>query len=104
MRHRTQTKTYGHWLKLIKKTNPKTGRKHYSVIADPYYYVNPPPSWGHSITNLDLTQLHKEWRLHFDPAGNRGMKTGLSWKFSNREEAEQLITMALLKWGERYVA
>ena len=104
MRHRSSSTTYGSWLKLVKKTNPKTGRRHYSVIADPYYYVNPPPTWGTSITSIDVTRLNKEWRAHFDPAGNRGMKTGLSWKFSNREEAEKLITMALLKWGERYVA
>ena len=104
MRHRSQTKTYGHWLKLIKKTNPKTGRRHYSVIADPYYYVNPPPSWGSNITNLDLVNFRAGLREHFDPAGNRGMKGALSWKFSNKEQAEQLITMALLKWGERYVA
>ena len=104
MRHRTQTKTYGHWLKLVKKTNPKTGRRHYSVIADPYYYVNPPPHWGTNIADLDLFNFRNGLRTHFDPAGNRGMKGALSWKFSNREEAEQLITMALLKWGERYVA
>lgn len=100
MRHRTKTETYGSWLKLVKKTNPKTGRRHYSVIADTYHYVGVVGG----ITNEGLKSLHYDWREHFDPAGNRGMKTGLSWKFSNKQEAEQLITLALLKWGERYVA
>ena len=100
MRHRTATTKYGNWVKLVKKTNPKTGRKHYSVIVNLYDYVG-----GWMIAgSLDPSDIRKAWRDHFDPIGNRGSKTGLSWKFSNRTEAEQLITMALLKWGERYVA
>lgn len=99
MRHRTKTNSYA-WLKLVKKTNPKTGRRHYSVIADAYaYYGSYPGLLCDAITNNQ-----QAWRDHFDPAGNRGMKSGLSWKFSNREDAEQLITLALLKWGERHVA
>jgi hypothetical protein len=43
-------------------------------------------------------------RSHFDPAGNRGMKGALTWKYTNREQAEQLITMALLRWGHSHVA
>ena len=85
MRHRSKTQTYGAWLKLVKKTNPKTGRRHYTVVADPYYYVN---SVG-MILSADLKQLRDDLREHFDPAGNRGMKGALSWKFSNREQAEQ---------------
>ena len=97
MRHRTTTTKYG-WLKLVKKTNPKTGRKHYSVIADAYQYSG----WiSGQVTRDRLTNLHDAWRDHFDPGSNRGIKGGLSWKFSNKEQAEQLITMALLKWGER---
>ena len=98
MRHRTTTKTYGPWLKLVKKTNPKTGRRHYSVIADAYQYSG----WiSGQVTRERLTDLHEAWRDHFDPNRNRGMKLALSWKFSNKTEAEQLITVALLKWGER---
>ena len=102
MRHRSSTTSYG-WIKLVKKTNPKTGRKHYSVILDAYAYVTNPGDYGvrYATAPSDMYQL---WRLHFDPAGNRGMRTGLSFKFTNREQAEQLITLALLKWGERYVA
>ena len=99
MRHRSSTTSYG-WIKLVKKTNPKTGRKHYSVIADAYTYYGSYPG----LLGYDLMDTHQAWRDHFDPGGNRGMKTGLSWKFTNREQAEQLITLALLKWGERYVA
>lgn len=100
MRHRTTTKVYG-WIKLVKKTNPKTGRRHYSVIADAYLYSG----WiSGQVTRDRLTSLHDSWRDHFDPSRNRGVKGGLSWKFTNKEQAEQLITMALLKWGERDVA
>lgn len=98
MRHRTTTKTYGPWLKLVKKTNPKTGRKHYSVIASPYDYVG----WAKASNNRDIFMLYEEWREHFDPARNRGSRKDLSWKFTNKDQAEQLITMALLKWGQSY--
>lgn len=100
MRHRSSTTVYGQWIKLVKKTNPKTGRKHYSVVADGYLYMKQTfPASGKSITDL-----YTAWRAHFDPSGNRGAKHGLSWKFSTKEQAEQLITLALLKWGTSYVA
>lgn len=98
MRHRTKTDVHGNWIKLVKKSNPKTGRKHYSVILDPYIYAGGFFPQSKEVYHL----LRQSWRDHFDPAGNRGMKTGLSWKFTNKEQAEKLITMALLKWGDRY--
>ncbi len=100
MRHRTKTSTYSTWLKLVKRTNPKTGRNHYSVIVDPYIYHG-----GYtSLNNSQMAEWRQSLRDHFDPAGNRGMKGALTWKFRNREEAEQLITIALLRWGDRHVA
>ena len=100
MRHRTKTETYGRWIKLVKKTNPKTGRKHYSVIADTYLYFGGYPK----INREPFEQFIDSWREHFDPGGNRSARGALSWKFSNRAEAEQLITLALLKWGDQHVA
>jgi hypothetical protein len=41
---------------------------------------------------------HIEIRKHFDPASNRGSRTGDTWKFRNRKEAEQLITMAIMRF------
>lgn len=100
MRHRSNSEQYGRWIKLVKKTNPKTGRKHYSVIVDPYEYTS-----GYINTSrTNYENMAEAWRNHFDPTRTRGMKTGLSWKFTNKEQAVQLITMALLKWGDRYVA
>ena len=99
MRHRTTSTVYGTWLKLVKKTNPKTGRKHYSVTANLYDYVG----WAQA-GSIDTTVIHRAWQDHFDPNHNRGPKAGFSWKFSNKQEAEQLITLALLRWGERHVA
>ena len=98
MRHRTTTKMFGPWLKLVKKTNPKTGRRHYSVIVDAYGYYGSYPN----MTNAQYAVARDAWRAHFDPGGNRGVKGGLSWKFTNKEQAEQLITVALIKWGNRY--
>ena len=99
MRHRSNTTSYG-WVKLVKKTNPKTGRKHYSVIIDPYALLGAYPG----LTGPELKDVRSNIRQHFDPGSNRGMKTGLSFKFTNREQAEQLITLALLKWGAGNVA
>jgi hypothetical protein len=38
-------------------------------------------------------------RDHFDPVGNRGSKFSTKWKYRDKATAEQLITMAILKWG-----
>ena len=100
MRHRSSTTVYGQWIKLVKKTNPKTGRRHYSVIIDPYALLGAYPG----LTGPELKDVCSNIRQHFDPGHNRGMKTGLSFKFVNREQAEQLITLALLKWGAGHVA
>lgn len=40
-----------------------------------------------------------EYRSHFDPAGNRRSTSGHKWKFKNRKDAEQLMTLALIKWS-----
>lgn len=100
MRHRTTSISYGSWITLVKKTNPKTGRRHYSVIADPYIYCGRYTTLTHS----QMLDWRESLRSHFDPAGNRGMKGALTWKYTNREQAEQLITMALLRWGHSHVA
>lgn len=99
MRHRSSTTSYG-WVKLVKKTNPKTGRKHYSVIVDAYGYFGGYPN----ASNEAIVFIHNAWRNHFDPGHNRGKLSSWSWKFGNKEEAEQLITLALLKWGTKHVA
>lgn len=88
MRHRTTTLFEANWLKLVSSTNPKTGRKHYIVKM-----VQSPASRTAIGTMAEVRAL-------FDPAKNRGSKTGNSWKFRNRDEAEKLVTMALLTWGE----
>jgi hypothetical protein len=88
MRHKTKTIIESKWLKLVSSTNPTTGRKHYIV----------------KLVSLPRTGLpysvQGEIRTLFDPGKNRGSATGNSWKFRNRDEAEKLVTMALLTWGE----
>lgn len=102
MRHKNQTKICSNWVKLVKKTNPKTGRFHYTVTVEPHKYFT---HEGRILANIDsYTDYVNAWHKHFDPMGCRGSKFSHNWKFRSRAEAEQLITMALLKWGERYVA
>lgn len=88
MRHRTKTLIETSWLLLQSNTNPATGRKHYTV----------------KMTHQPRTGLHfsvqSEVRALFDPGKNRGTNLGLSWKFRNRAEAEKIVTLAILTWGE----
>ena len=86
MRHRKRRVLEGRWLNLNSVTSPTTGRKHYEISANFYRF---PAEMSPEFANI---------RLHFDPHGNRGAKLGTKWKFRSREQAEQLITMALLKW------
>lgn len=95
MRHRTQTKLYSRWLKLVKKTNPKTGRFHYSVTINAYEYFT---RQSHGIDPSRCAEYISAWTQHFDPTGCRGARHSLSWKFRNKHDAEQLVTIALLKW------
>lgn len=88
MRHRKRRVIEGSWFNLNSVTSPTTGRKHYEISVNAYRLAN-----GRTEPVLDAM------RLHFDPAGNRGQKFGTKWKYTNRETAEQLITMAILKWG-----
>lgn len=81
----------GDLFRLVKHTNRKSGRIHYTVM------FLPDARWA----KAGVWKTMEEVRDLFDPARNRGSKTGLSWKFSNRKDAEQLITIALMKWSSR---
>ena len=86
MRHRKRRVLEGSWFNLNSVTSPTTGRKHYEISVN---------SWKLSgKTNYSLDDI----RLHFDPHSNRGAMFGTKWKFRSREQAEQLITMAILKF------
>jgi hypothetical protein len=84
MRHRTKTVLEGIWFKLGRSTNPKTKRVHYTIRITSKYSLKVPSS---------------EIRAHFDPDRCRGSKWGSTWKYRTRDEAEKLITMAILKFG-----
>lgn len=90
MRHRKRRVLEGSWFNLNSVTSPTTGRKHYEISVNGYRLAST-PGW----TNTSMAEMRK----HFDPYSNRGAKLGTKWKYTNRETAEQLITMALLKWG-----
>jgi hypothetical protein len=89
MRHRKRRLLEGSWFNLNSVTSPTTGRKHYEISVNVFRLSrredNP--------NGIDVL------RQHFDTAGNRGAKFGTKWKYSNRETAEQLLTMAILKFG-----
>jgi hypothetical protein len=87
MRHRKRRVLEGRWFNLNSVTSPTTGRKHYEISIN---------AWKLSgMTNYTLDDM----RLHFDPYSNRGARYGTKWKYSNRETAEQLLTVAILKFG-----
>ena len=93
MRHCKRRIIETEWVNLNSVTDPKTGRKHYEISVNGYRLSSLSNfRWGGTTM--------AEMRKHFDPAGNRGATSGtLTWKYRNREQAEQLVTMALLKWG-----
>ena len=90
MRHRKRRVLEGSWFNLNSVTSPTTGRKHYEISVNNYRLLT-----RHGAHSGDLEDMRK----HFDPAGNRGGRWSTKWKYTNRETAEQLITLALLKWG-----
>lgn len=92
MRHRTKTKLYGKWLKLVTRVDPRTGRKAYVVIAEHWRYANLTSSM---ISDGVVQQIHE----HFKPNRPFNFSSDNSWKYRTKKEAEQLITMALVKWG-----
>ena len=90
MRHRKRCILEGSWFDFNSITNPKTGRKHYEIRVN-CYMISSREGW----IPADILKV----KAHFDPAGNRGSRQGTKWKYSNKRDAEQLITLALLKWG-----
>ena len=87
MRHRKRRVIEGSLFNLNSVTSPTTGRKHYEISIN---------AWRLSgKTNYSLDDM----RAHFDPFGNRGAKLGTKWKYTNRDTAEQLLTIAILKFG-----
>jgi hypothetical protein len=93
MRHRKRRVIEGSWFNLNSVTSPTSGRKHYEISVN-FYRLS-----SRKGPDFNINMHHADIRNHFDPAGNRGAKLGTKWKYTNRETAEQLLTMALLKWG-----
>jgi len=71
---------------FVKQTNQKD-KSHYYTIRVVAWRMN-----GKNVID-DMRDL-------FDPGRNRGGKYAMTWKFKNRKTAEQLLTLAILKWGE----
>jgi len=91
MRARTKTIVNTELFKLTKHSSQKTRRIHYTVS------VNSGSHWIETSVWKDMDLVRKL----FNPAGNRGSATGFKWKFRTRQEAEQLITIAILKWSAK---
>jgi len=89
MRARTQTIFQSKHFELVKHSKTKSDKPYYTVRI----------TAGHIRNGMRKVSM-SEYRTHFDSAGNRGSKTGVSWKFRNRKDAEQLIMTAIIKWGE----
>jgi len=87
MRHRKKRVVEGSWFNLNSVTSPTTGRKHYVISVNAYRLLK--------LEGMNIDDV----RNHFDPFHNRGSKLGTSWKYRDRNTAEQLLTMAILKFG-----
>ncbi len=85
MRHRTQTLKQVDGFKLTSSVNKKSGSKHFIIAMNPWQRM--------SASQVEVAAL-------FDPFGNRGLRGGYKWKFKSKEEAEHLLTLAILKWSE----
>lgn len=70
---------------FLKQTNQKDKSHYYTIKVI---------AW-----RIDGKNVINEMRLHFDPGCNRGSSYGSTWKYKNRKVAEQLLTMAIMKWG-----
>lgn len=55
-------------------------------------------SWDHKYST-DRNNVYEQVRDFFDPLRNKGGRWGSHWKFSNRKDAEQMYTTALLKFS-----
>ena len=49
--------------------------------------------------DADLKNVNEQVRDLFDPLRNKGGRWGTHWKFSNRKDAEQMYTIAVLKFS-----
>ena len=67
---------------LLMNTNQKSGKKNYTIKCR---------AWGGAGEAM---------RALFDPHSNRSLRGGNAWKFKSKAEAEQLFTMAILKWSD----
>lgn len=98
MRHKTKVLVQGTWFTLGKLTNPKTQRVSYFVQVDPYTM-----GWYKQVSNRfsreEFTIGMDKVRDHFDPVHNRGGRWATKWKYRDRNIAEQLLTIAILKFG-----
>lgn len=47
----------------------------------------------------DEHNLYEQVRDFFDPLRNKGGRWGTHWKYSNRKDAEQMYTIAVLKFS-----
>jgi len=86
MRHRTKTLVEGKYHSLVRSVHPKTKRASFTLRFSPSLS---------GMSQADQTEL----RDHFDPGRNRGSATGWTWRYKSRAEAEQLLAIAILKWG-----
>lgn len=97
MRARSKELFYNDKFKFTQYSHPKTGKKYYTIVAFPWGFPTDRQSGFPSVSNEKSIQ--PMLREHFDLNKNRGAAKGYKWTYSSKAEAEQLLTMALLKWG-----
>lgn len=52
------------------------------------------------LVNFAIYRFEEDVRNVVDPQRNRAGRWGTTWKFRDRVEAEQMLTMLLLRWSQ----
>ncbi len=86
MKHRMTTLKQVDGFKLSSSVNTKTGKRHFVITMNPWQRM--------SASQFAVAAF-------FDPFENRGLRGGYKWKFKSFHEADQLFTLAALKWSEQ---
>jgi hypothetical protein len=77
---------------IVRKTNSYTLTHYIDTKSRKRYYVV-------SLTAINLWDGIDKIDQHFNPHGNRNINTShySSWKFKSKTEAEELLSLAILK-------
>jgi hypothetical protein len=100
MKHKTKVLKQGKWWTLSKRISTLTNRTSYIIQVDGYKISGDFTSWNIFPTRPTAFSMQlDELRELFGPGRNIGGKHNTKWKFGNLKQAEELLRIAILKFG-----